>query len=88
MSPIVTIQNASWVGRPDVCEEAVSALESGRVLYIPNLGFPIEPNEKAFLADDFLQLSSKNVSYDPSTNEVRGLKSSKDADEEVRAALA
>ena len=87
MSSIVTIQNASWAERPDVCEQAVSALESGRVLYIPDLGFPIEADEKPFFADDFLQLSSKNVSYDPSTNQVRGLKSSQGAGEGVRTAL-
>lgn len=87
MKPIVTIQNGSWVDRPDVREEAVSALESGRVLYMPDLGFPIETNENQFFADDFLQLSSKNVSYDPSTNEIRGLKSRKDASGEDRAAI-
>jgi hypothetical protein len=87
MKPIVTIQNGSWVDQPDVREEAVSALESGRVLYIPDLGFPIETNENQFFADDFLKLSSKNVSYDPSTNEIRGLKSRNDASGEERAAI-
>jgi hypothetical protein len=74
MNPITSIGNASWIDRPEIAEAAVSALESGRVLYIPDLAFPIEADEKAFLRDGFLRLSSKNVSYDPGTGEVRGLK--------------
>jgi hypothetical protein len=79
MDAIVTIRNASWIDQPEIREEAHSALESGRVLYIPDLSFAIEANEKVFFDDDFLQLSSKNVSYDPSTNQVRGLKGLKNA---------
>ena len=87
MDPLATIENASWLGDPDGREEAVSALESGQVLYIPDLGFPIEPPEARFFDDDKLCLSSKNVSYDPSTNEVRGLGSTGGASDEDRAAL-
>ena len=75
MNPLVTIQNASLRGDSDAREEAVSALESGRVLYIPDLGFSVQEGEKRFFDDGYLQLSSKNVSYDPCTGEVRGLKS-------------
>jgi len=74
MNPLVTIKNGSWHDDPEIRAKAVSDLESGRVLYIPNLGFPVEEREQRFFADDFLRLSSKNVSYDPSTNEVRGLR--------------
>ena len=87
MDPLATIENASWLGNPDGREEAVSALESGQVLYIPDLGFPIEPPEARFFDDGTLRLSSKNVSYDPSTNEVRGLGSTGGASDEDRAAL-
>jgi hypothetical protein len=87
MNPLVTIQKASWRDDHDEREETVSALESGRVLYIPDYGFPIEEHEWRFFDDDFLHLSSKNVSYDPSTNEVRGLKSSAGTVDEDRAAL-
>lgn len=85
--PLVTIPNRSWHDDPEVCEQAVSALESGHVLYIPELGFPFETNEQRFLEDDFLQLSSKNVSYDPSSGEVRGLKGTRGKADEDRAAI-
>ena len=87
MNPIATIRNDSWRDDPHVSEEAVSELESGRVLYIPDLVFPIEEHEKLFFEDDFLHLSSKNVSYDPSTNEVRGLKSTQAMTNENKVAL-
>lgn len=87
MDPLATIGNASWLEDPDGREEAVSALESGRVLYIPDLDFPVEEQETRFFDDDALRLSSKNVSYDPSTNEVRGLESTGGATDEDRAAL-
>ena len=75
-NPIVTIRDGSWREEPGVREDAVSALESGRVLYVPGLAFPIEEDERAFLADGYLDLGSKNVSYDPITGDVRGLRAS------------
>ena len=87
MNTLVTIRNASWRDDSDLCEEAVSALESGGVLYIPDLGFPIEEGEKPFFEDGYLQLSSKNLSYDLSTEEVRGLKSTRGAGDAEKAAL-
>lgn len=87
MDPLATIRNTSWLDDPDGRDEAVSALESGRVLYIPDLGFPVEEQETRFFDDDALRLSSKNVSYDPSTNEVRGLRSTGEVTDEDRVAL-
>lgn len=73
--PIVTISKDAWHDEPEACSEALSALESGHVIYVPDLGFEFEADEKRFLEEGFLRLSSKNVSYDPTTGEVRGLKS-------------
>jgi len=87
MNPVVTIQNASLRGDSDAREEAVSALESGRVLYIPDLSFPVQEGERRFFDDGYLQLSSKNVSYDPCTGEVRGLKSTQDGGATEKAAI-
>ena len=87
MNTLVTIRNASWRDDSDIREQAVSALESGGVLYIPDLGFPIEESEKPIFDDGYLQLSSKNLSYDPSTGEVRGLKSTRGADDAEKAGL-
>ncbi len=87
MDPLVTIRNSSWRNDREVREVAVSALESGRLLYIPDLGFPFEADEQRFLENDFLQLSSKNVSFDPSSDEVRGLKGTRGEANQDRAAV-
>jgi hypothetical protein len=87
LKPIVTLRKADWRGDPAACAEAVSALESGGVLHIPDLGFPIETDEERFFRDADLQLKSKNVSYDPSTNQVRGLKSTGEAMDQDRKVL-
>jgi 3-deoxy-D-manno-oct-2-ulosonic acid (Kdo) hydroxylase len=86
-NPLVTLRGSDWRDDPQVRGEAVSALESGLVLYFPNLGFPIEVQEKSFFDDGFLQLGSKNVSYDPATNEIRGLKKTAEIAGEDRIAL-
>lgn len=62
-------------------------LESGSILYIPDLGFPIKDEERTFFDDDFLHLSSKNVSYDPTTRVVRGLKSKHPATDTEKVTL-
>ena len=87
-SPLVTIDNDSWRDDSRIRDEAVSALESGRVLYIPDLGFPIEAQEKQFFADAFFRLSAKNISFDPTTREIRGLKKSAQTTEQEIALLA
>jgi hypothetical protein len=87
MNPLITIRKESWRDDESEREQAVSALESGQVIYIPDLGFPIEEHEKRFFDDRFLHLSSKNISYDPSTNEVRGLKSTAGAIDDDRVGL-
>jgi hypothetical protein len=87
MQPIVTLKKADWRDDPAARAEAVSALESGSVLYIPDLGFPTETDEERFFRDADLQLKSKNVSYDPSTNQLRGLKSTGEAIDQDRNVL-
>lgn len=88
MNPIVRLQGSAWRDDPSIRDQAVSALESGRVIYIPDLEFPIEVQEKPFFEDGMLQLSSKNVSYDPATNEVRGLKKTVETSDGARLILS
>ncbi len=87
MKPIVTLKKAEWRDDPAARAEAVSALESGSVLSIPDQGFPIETDEERFFRDRDLQLKSKNVSFDPATNQVRGLKSTGETMDEDRKVL-
>lgn len=59
-SPIVEIDAADWhvAGRP----EWTAAVEAGRVLYFPRLGFAVLPAERALLRADMLSPKARNVS--------------------------
>lgn len=51
---------------------AILALESGRVLYLPSLAFSLLSGEKGFLSASILNPKSKNISYNPSKDELKG----------------
>ena len=62
-TPIVEIDAADWrlPGRP----EWTAAVEAGRVLYFPRLGFQLLPAERALLRADMLSPKARNVSLGP-----------------------
>ncbi len=50
---------------------AVDALEDGRVLYCPRLGFELSREEEKFLSSEIADQTAKNVSLDPATNRLK-----------------
>src|SRR5688572_30025497 len=46
---------------------AVTALESGRILFFPTLPFSLLPEEKNFLSPDLVKPNAKNISFHPKT---------------------
>ncbi len=62
----------SWDGPfpQNVQERAASALESGRVLFLPRLPFEIQPAERRFLVPDSAGQERKNISLDPATGKL------------------
>ena len=62
----------SWEGPfpPDLQDRAVTALESGRVLFLPHLPFEIQPAERRFLVPDSAGHERKNISLDPTTGKL------------------
>lgn len=65
---------ASWEHPIDAEAQhrAVAALESGRVLFLPNLAFALEPNEAPFLSPDAADNTRKSISFDPATGRCGG----------------
>jgi hypothetical protein len=55
-------------------ERAQLALESGQILYLPMLAFDVLPEERALVAGDWADAQAKNLSFDPSSKEVKGAK--------------
>ena len=72
MSQISTLDIAHWNEAlpPDAATAATRELETGQVLFLPQLNFPLTEDEQRFLSPQWLEGSAKNVSYDPQTQAV------------------
>ncbi|HWA90489.1 MAG TPA: Kdo hydroxylase family protein [Rhizomicrobium sp.] len=68
MNPIETVNSSSWTGPFAAGERdaAIAALESGRVLYFPQLPFTLAADETSLLTPDLFRGRAKNISLDPS----------------------
>jgi hypothetical protein len=81
------IRHSDWAARPEpaVLDAATPALESGDVVFMPELGFAIESHESTLFTPAILG-SSKNASFDPATGRLGGTSAS-GADAEMLRAL-
>ena len=71
--PIEIIEITQWHPGAGVHADgrATQALESGKVLFFPRLGFALEPQERAFLSPQWSDGRAKNISFDPATASLR-----------------
>lgn len=53
-------------------ENAIRALEQGKVVYFPQLSFPLNLDETRFLSHDIVDPKSKNISYDINKDKLGG----------------
>jgi 3-deoxy-D-manno-oct-2-ulosonic acid (Kdo) hydroxylase len=56
----------------EIIGKAADALETGRLLYAPQLPFELSANERRFLSPYCLDAKSKNVSFRPDSGALRG----------------
>jgi hypothetical protein len=72
MSTVVRLSANGWTSPipPDVAAGAAAALERGDLLFFEHLSFPIEDADQANFSPHIL--SSKNISFDPSSGKVGG----------------
>lgn len=61
-SQVFTVDAASW--RPNSDPQAIQALEDGKVLYFPRLGFALSPQEQALLRPGLQAEGARNISLD------------------------
>jgi hypothetical protein len=71
-----------WPPRAAQQAEALAALEQGEVVHLPRLAFPLLEGEESLLDPSLCDGRSKNISFDPSTGRIGGLKT-----DELRALL-
>jgi len=64
----------SWQGpfSPEIVAKAADALESGNLLYAPQLPFELSEGERRFLSPDCLDGKSKNISFRPDSGALKG----------------
>ncbi|HYB50884.1 MAG TPA: Kdo hydroxylase family protein [Burkholderiaceae bacterium] len=74
MDLIRSIQETSWRASFDERQqrEATQALESGGLLFFPRLAFELDESERRFLDPATVHGKTKNISYDPRREDVRG----------------
>ena len=74
MSAIVTLPINEWAPSPPraLLDAAATALESGQVLYLPQLPFRLHPAEHSLLTPNCLDPGRKNISFEPSTGALKG----------------
>ncbi len=65
---------SAWPPRPSDRETALSSLEQGEVLHLQGLAFQLQDGEETLLDPALCEGRSKNVSYDPSSGRIGGLK--------------
>jgi hypothetical protein len=65
---------ASWQSpfSPEIVAKAADALETGKLLYAPQLPFELSENERRFLSPDCLDGKSKNISFRPGSGALKG----------------
>jgi hypothetical protein len=85
-SGVLEVPLADWYGRlaAPMREAAVSAVETGDVLFFPRLAFLLQPEEHRFLTVNCSDGKHKNISFDRATGRISGARGSS----EDRAALA
>lgn len=75
MTTIENLELHHWDGpiSDDVRQQALMALEQGKVLFFPFLDFSLTPAEKNFLIPDIAHPNAKNISYDLTLDRLKGV---------------
>ncbi|PVZ85012.1 3-deoxy-D-manno-oct-2-ulosonic acid (Kdo) hydroxylase [Serratia sp. S1B] len=70
---IMTLPYQNWDMAPSPSENAVAALEQGKVLFFPHLAFALSDSEKTLLTPDLVDPKRKNISYQPEQQKLTGV---------------
>lgn len=75
MNPQLYTLEGSTINKIDQANkhEAIEALESGKIIYLPNYSFIPQDNEKVLLSESVLDTKRKNISYNYSKHTLAGV---------------
>lgn len=79
---LVELDLAEWSGQPN--EAWIAALEAGKVLYFPKLGFELKPEERALLNPSVLAQGVRNISLS-ADGSIKGVAGGAAAEQAVAA---
>jgi hypothetical protein len=73
MSKLETLTFSHWNAQPEAGQSSqiTGALERGKVLFLPQLGFALSADEQRFLSPRWSDGKAKNISYDPGISDLR-----------------
>ena len=73
MNPLETFEALNFNSKPQnlISHQATQALEAGKILYFPHMPFALQDGEENFLNPALIK-QSKNISYTPKTNALKG----------------
>ena len=89
MTQIETLAIADWAPQPgaDESRRLAGELEAGKVLFLPQLRFELQPLEKRFLDPRWSDRKAKNISYDPASTAIKGAQGNASDLEDLRHLL-
>ncbi len=89
MEILEALDITSWKGpfSPEIVAKAADALETGKLLYAPQLPFELYEAERRFLSPDCLDDKSKNVSFRPNSGVLKGTRCQGSARDELLGML-
>lgn len=70
---IFTLPLNDWTGGENFSDQAVSALEQGAVLSLPQLGFTLTDAERLLLREETVEPGRKNISYRAESDQLFGV---------------
>jgi len=89
MEILEALDITSWKGpfSAEIVAKAADALETGKLLYAPQLPFELSEGERRFLSPDCLDDKSKNVSFRPHSGVLKGTRCQGPARDELLGML-
>lgn len=73
MTTLHTVSVNTWA--PEAITGVGSALEEGKIIYLPKLEFKLTPEELPFIHPKYSDGKAKNISFNPATGEIKGVSS-------------
>ncbi len=89
MQIIESFNTTNWAATfsSDQQQQAITALETGKIILLPQLAFKLAPMEERFLSPQYVDSKAKNISYDLRGHTLRGVQGSRNDKEQLQTMM-